>query len=295
LAARGLCELLCLSFTTAETNERFPGVNVSGEAVRVRNPMVRDEAELRRSLVGGLLTAVQTNRSHGAAGLGGFSVGKVFWQNDRPDEGWRLALVVAGEMPQEGLGPRRPPDFADAKGFVESVLDRLRVVERCRWEQPAAGMALHPGKSATLRCDGTLIGVLGCLHPEVEATLGLGDRDWVCELDLDILLTYVPARSRYRELPRFPGVVRDLAIVSDVDFASEQVIDFVRRWGNTLIEDVALFDQYVGAPIPSGKKSLAYSIRYRSSDRTLTDDEVNRVHGDLTVALSRALPIELRQ
>jgi phenylalanyl-tRNA synthetase beta chain len=139
------------------------------------------------------------------------------------------------------------------------------------------------------------VGIVGCLHPDVEAELGGRDGDWVAELDLEKLLTYVPARSRYRELPRFPGVVRDLAIVSDVDFASEQVIDFVRRREHALIEDVALFDQYIGEPIPAGKKSLAYSIRYRSADRTLTDDEVNRVHGELTAALSMALPIELRR
>jgi phenylalanyl-tRNA synthetase beta chain len=139
------------------------------------------------------------------------------------------------------------------------------------------------------------VGVLGCLHPDVEAELGGGASDWICELDLEKLLTYVPARSRYRELPRFPGVVRDLAIVSDVDFASQQVVDFVRHRGDAWIEEVTLFDQYIGEPIPKGKKSLAYSIRYRSADRTLTDDEVNRVHGELTAALSRALPVELRR
>jgi phenylalanyl-tRNA synthetase beta chain len=133
------------------------------------------------------------------------------------------------------------------------------------------------------------------LHPDVEAELGSQPGDWVCELDLEKLLTYVPARSRYQELPRYPGVVRDLAIVSDVDFVSEQVIDFVRRWDNALIEDVTLFDQYIGEPIAAGKKSLAYSIRYRGTDRTLTDDEVNRVHGELTAALSSALPIEFRR
>jgi phenylalanyl-tRNA synthetase beta chain len=294
LAARGLCELLSLSFTTAVLNQRFPGLNVPGECVVVRNPMVRDECELRRSLLGGLLGAVQVNRSYGS-GVAGFSIGKVFWRTDTPREAWRVAFVLAGEMPENGLGPRREPDFVDAKGVAEAILERLQVVERCRWERAPESGSFHPGKSAALVCDGTLVGILGCLHPAVEAELGAGASDWLCELDLEKLLTYVPARSRYRELPRFPGVIRDLAIVSDVDFASQQVVDFVRHRGDPLIEDVALFDQYIGEPIPQGKKSLAYSIRYRSADRTLTDDEVNRVHGELTAALSRALPVELRR
>ena len=73
------------------------------------------------------------------------------------------------------------------------------------------------------------------------------------------------------------------------------VIEFIRTWGNTLVEGVELFDQYVGAPIPAGRKSLAYTIRYRAADRTLTDEEVNRVHAELTAAVMRALPVELRQ
>lgn len=295
LAARGLCELLNLSFTTPRLNQCFPGVNVSGEAVAVRNPMVREESQLRRSLIGGLLAAVQTNRSQGAPGTAGFVIAKVFWRTDAPREGWRLGIVLAGETPDLGLGGRRVPEFTDAKGLVEAVLERLRVADRCRWERATDLPSLHPGKSAAVRCDGEVVGVLGCLHPDVEAELDGRAGDWFAELDLEKLLTYVPARSRYRELPRFPGVVRDLAIVSDVDFASEQVIDFVRGWGSALVEEVALFDQYIGDPIPAGKKSLAYSIRYRSPDRTLTDEEVNRAHGELTAALSSALPIELRR
>jgi phenylalanyl-tRNA synthetase beta chain len=295
LAARGLCELLCLSFTTPQLNHRFPGLNVPGDPIVVRNPMVRDESQLRRSLLGGLLTAVQTNRSQGTSGVAGFSVAKVFWRTDVPREGWRLGIVLARELPEHGLGARRVPEFTDAKGLVDAVLERMRVATRCRWQRASDIGSLHPGKSAAVWCGDELVGVVGCLHPDVEAELGGQDGDWLCELDLEKLLTYVPARSRYQELPRYPGVVRDLAIVSDVDFPSEQVIDFVRRWGNVLIEDVALFDQYIGDPIPAGSKSLAYSIRYRSADRTLTDDEVNRVHGELTAALSTTLPIELRR
>jgi phenylalanyl-tRNA synthetase beta chain len=255
LAARGLCELLNLSFTTPQLNQRFPGLNVSGESVVVRNPMVRDECELRRSLIGGLFGAVQTNRSYGS-GTAGFAIGKVFWRGDLPREAWRLAFVLAGEMPESGLGARREPDFADAKGVAEAVLERLQIAQRCRWERAPESGSFHPGKTTALVCDGSVVGVLGCLHPDVEAELGGSASDWICELDLEKLLTYVPARSRYQELPRFPGVVRDLAIVSDVDFASQQVVDFVRHRGDPLIEDVTLFDQYIGEPIPKGKKSL---------------------------------------
>jgi phenylalanyl-tRNA synthetase beta chain len=137
--------------------------------------------------------------------------------------------------------------------------------------------------------------VLGALHPNVEEELALSEPNCLFELDLEKLLPYSPPRLAFRGLPRFPAVVRDLALVGDQDFSSSRVVEFIREWRSELVEEVALFDEYVGAPIPPGKKSLAYSISYRASDRTLTDEEVNALHSDLTAALQKALPVELRQ
>jgi phenylalanyl-tRNA synthetase beta chain len=294
LVARGLSEFVTFSFNGARANEIFPGLNARGEPVRLLNPMNREEAELRRSLLPGLLEGLRLNRSHGQGGVAAFSIGKVFWKTATVHEAWRLAGMVAGELPRRGLGPRQVATFADAKGVVESICETLRVAPAVRWTRTENG-PFHPGRSATMTCAGERAGTLGVLHPDLEAELQVGDADWLFELDLEKLLTYVPRRLLYRELPRFPAVVRDLAIVSDEDFASEQVIDFVRTWGNALVENVELFDEYAGAPIPAGRKSLAYTIRYRAPDRTLTDEEVNGVHAALTLAITQALAVELRQ
>jgi phenylalanyl-tRNA synthetase beta chain len=110
------------------------------------------------------------------------------------------------------------------------------------------------------------------------------------------VLEYCPARAVFEELPRFPVVVRDVAILTDDRFEADRVVDFVRAWKETdgLIEAVDLFDSYAGETIPAGKKSLAYSISYRASDRTLTDEEVNKVHTRLISALSESLGVTLR-
>ena len=110
------------------------------------------------------------------------------------------------------------------------------------------------------------------------------------------MLQYCPARIVSKDLLRFPAVVRDVAVLTDASFASDQVIHFVREWGaaSQLIEDVYLFDQYGGPPIPAGKQSLAYSISYRAKDRTLTDAEVNEMHTRLIAALRDALHVEPR-
>jgi len=117
----------------------------------------------------------------------------------------------------------------------------------------------------------------------------------VFEIDIEKLLAYCPQQLVFTGLPRFPAVVRDVAVLVDEAFAAEQVVQCVRQWQPTLVEDVALFDAYTGAPIPPGRKSLAYTIAYRAADRTLTDDEVNALQEGLRAMLTRELGVTLRE
>jgi len=125
---------------------------------------------------------------------------------------------------------------------------------------------------------------MGELHPDLSGELEI-PAGWVFELDFDKLLEYAPRRIVTQTLPRFPAVERDLAIVVDRDFASQQVISWINNLGEPLIEHVEVFDQYLGAPIPDGKKSLAYKVSYRAEDKTLTDAEINGLHQNLVQRL----------
>lgn len=301
LAASGLSEAVTVSFTSAHHNAVFPGLGIAGTAVEIANPLARDQSQLRRSLLGGLVDVWRVNRNHGARSVAVFSVGRVFWRADEaPDQGaapreaWRMAALLAGELPHRGLGGTRTADFADVKGVVESVFERLRIERPIRWlrcEEPP----FHPGASATVSCDGERVGVAGALHPDAAFELDIDMPCWLFELDTEKVLPYCPAQLRFVGLPRFPAVARDVALVVDEDFASERVVQFVRQWRAEYVEDVGLFDRYAGPPIPSGKKSLAYTISYRAADRTLTDDEVNGLHAELIRALTTQLGVELRQ
>ena len=125
--------------------------------------------------------------------------------------------------------------------------------------------------------------------------LNINDRQFfLFELDFTILLQYAPRRITVGALPRFPAIERDVALVVGRDFASEQVIRWIKELGEPLIEYVKVFDQYVGAPIPDGKKSLAYKISYRASERTLTDAEVNNLHQSLVERLGNSFGAEQR-
>jgi len=295
LNALGFHEAVFLSFCSPRLNALFPGLERGGSPVAVLNPVTQEEPEMRLSLCPGLIRAVRDNLDQGAANAALFSLGKVFWRGETFHEGMRLAAAFSKRIPTAGLGAAPIGEFADAKGLVEAVLDSLGIVET-RWAPLSDLSAFHMGKTARIEIDGQLVGLVGGLHPAVEEEFGIAGPCWTFELDLDRLLEYCPRQVIYKDLPRFPMVVRDLAVVTQESFASDQVIRFVKAWtgGEQLIEDVYLFDQYVGPPIPAGKKSLAYSISYRASDRTLTDAEVNAVHTRLIAAVHNTLHVEPR-
>jgi phenylalanyl-tRNA synthetase beta chain len=118
---------------------------------------------------------------------------------------------------------------------------------------------------------------VGQLHPDLCDQLEVPPV-LLFELDFEKLLEYAPRQITVHALPRFPAVERDVAIVVDRDFAAQQIVDYFNNLGNALIEHVEVFDEYSGAPIPEGKKSLAFKVSYRAEDRTLTDSEINELH-----------------
>jgi phenylalanyl-tRNA synthetase beta chain len=295
--ALGLNEVVFLSFCSPRLNALFPGLHDSQrQPVRVLNPLTQDDTELRLSLLPGLVRIVRDNLDQGVSRVALFCIGKVFWSAESFAEARRLAGAICPAVPSVGVGSRAAvAQFADVKGILESLFGFVMLPD-VQWKPAAGVVALHPGKTARIEVAGEPIGVLGSLHPALAEEMKLQDPCWLFEVDLDRLLEYSPPRTTYRELSRFPAVLRDVAIVTDESFASDRVVQFVREWNqrSQLIEDVYLFDRYAGPPIPPGKKSLAYSLSYRAADRTLTDAEVNAAHGQLIAALKDALHVETR-
>lgn len=296
VAGQGLHEAVFLAFASAETNRLFPGIDPEPRSVRIVNPLTQDDTELRRSLCGQLVRAVRDNLAYGATRVALFSIGKVFWRDDEFREAWRVAGVVCRGFPGTGLGRRDEVELVDIKGVVDGLCEHLGV-PAMTWQVESDRPAFHPGQTAAvIGPHGGTVGIAGALHPGVQDALDVGPRCWLFELDLTALLQYFPPRVKFAELPRFPAVVRDVAFVVDDDFASDRLTRFLRGGAGAgdLVEEVLLFDQYVGAPIPSGKKSLAYTVSYRAADRTLTDAEVSEVHARLIAAAVEALHVDLR-
>ncbi len=297
LAEEGLTEVVNLPFTTESLNVSFPGIDHrAAGAVSVLNPLAKESAEMRHSLIPGLAENLRLNLAFKARSFHAFHVGKVFYvtANREIAERTCVAGLMHGPRPRRGLrhGDENPVDFFQCKGIVESVLELFHMGNSATWAA-AQTVSLHPGKSAKLLCRETPLGYLGELHPDIAQQLELPSF-FLFELDFEKLLEYAPARITINRLPRFPAVERDVALVVDRDFAAQQVIHWIKSLGETLIEHVEVFDQYLGAPIPEGKKSLAYKISYRAEDRTLTDTEINELHQRLVEQLGKTFGAERR-
>ena len=298
LVAEGLSEMVTLAFVDAAVNDVLPGlVGLASRSVAVANPLSSEFGQLRRSPLAGLVRAVRLNVSRGATGVAAFELGKGYGLGPQGEHREPRAITIAlwGHWPPRGLERSGPAvDFFDLKGVVSNLLAGVgHADEVVRWQAASDVAFLHPGKAARIEIAGQTVGLAGALHPTVMQVCDLPGELWVAELDFEGVASYRPPAAP-RPIPRFPAVNRDIAVVVDESFEAEAIRDEVRRMEEPLIESVRVFDCYRGAPIPAGKKSLAYAIGYRALDRTLTDDEVNAVHDRLRERLRRRFTLEFR-
>jgi phenylalanyl-tRNA synthetase beta chain len=298
MVGAGLTELRTIGFIAPSDNQRYPGMG--GEAVRVTNPLSAELSELRLSLVPGLLGALRFNLNREATAFHAFEIGKVFSTRDgAPTEHQRLAAISYGDYALGAVGqPAVAAGFLTLKGVLEQWFAALGVGRHVGFDpiEESEYRFLHPGRAARVRFNGQPIGYLGELHPGEAIRVELSAPCVLTELDLRDLITYgfLP-RQEIAVPPKYPAIRRDLALVVDRDVLADQVIAALRESAPPLLESVEVFDVYEGGTMAPGKKSMALACRYRGKDRTLTDEEVNRAHQELTEKARGRLGAELRQ
>ncbi len=298
MVGAGLTEVKTLAFTAQADNQRYPGIG--GEAVPVTNPLSAELGQLRLSLIPGLLSALRFNLNRQAAAFHAFEIGKVFvMHGGEASEHELLAAISYGDFALGAVGqPATTASFWTLKGILEQWFVALGMAARVEFE--AVGEAehpfLHPGRAARVLFDGKAIGYLGELHPAETIRLELTNPCVLTELDLAHFVAYgFQPHQQVTAPPRYPAVRRDLALVVERDISAARVIAAIKEVASPLLESVEVFDVYEGGSIAPGKKSMALACRYRGKDRTLTDEEVNRTHGELVEGARRRLGAELRQ
>ena len=291
LVARGYQEAITYSFIDPKLFEQFsPGV----KPLMLANPISSDMAAMRVSLWPGLVQALQHNLNRQQDRVRLFESGLRFvGQLDGLKQEPMLAGVVCGTRLPEGWAQGRDTvDFFDVKADVEALLAQAGAAQAFTFV-PGEHPALHPGQTARIERDGREVGYLGALHPELVKTLGLDRPVFVFEL---ILAEIAEGRlPKFKELSRFPEVRRDLALLANVEVASQDVLAVIRENAGEWLTDLRLFDVYQGKGIDPHRKSLAVGLTWQHPSRTLNDDEVNSTTQDILTSLEQRLNATLRK
>jgi len=270
LIAGGLREISTYSFIGSKAIDtlNLESDDERRNSIALLNPLGDEYSTMRTQLVTSMLTVLATNynRKNPRARL--FEVSKIFVPKSLP------VVEQPLEVPAFSVGLYgEGDDFFVLKGIVESVLNifcKGYTFERSNQNY------LHPGRQANAVLGDEILAVLGEVHPTVAGNYGIDTRAFVAEIALDKLLNLPENAVIFKSLPKFPAVQRDIALLCDVDITAATLEEAIRLGAGNLCEKVELFDVYTGSQIPSGKKSVAYSLSLRSAESTLTDEIIDR-------------------
>lgn len=286
LVALGSDEILTYSFVSPRGIDKInePKDSAKHNFVKILNPLGEETSVMRTTLIPNMLDVVATNVSHRVEELSVFELGHIF----------EAAIVEPNQLDRLCIGMYgKGKDFFTLKGMVETVFEKIGFAGY-EIEPENNNTTFHPGRCAKIVYNNKNIGTLGELHPDVIENYDLGQRVYVAEIDVDSVFANSDETALYKPLPKYPSTSRDIALVVKDNIYVKQIDDIISANGRGLIEDFKLFDVYTGDQIEKGYKSIAYSITYRSKDRTLTDEDVAKVHDKILSELSEKLDANLR-
>lgn len=294
LEGSGLMQAITYSLTNDAKAGQF-ALHIR-EPIRLIMPMSEERSNLRLSIIPQLLEALSYNSARQNDSLAFYEVGSVFLKEENqelPSEHEHIAGAVTGLWNSHPWqGEKKPVDFFVVKGILEGLFEELGVSEHITFRQ-AEREGMHPGRTAEILLDDTVIGFAGQVHPEVQKAMDLNET-YVFEIEAAPLFNYDLPALQYTAIPRYPSITRDIALVVDQQAKAGELKSIIKEAGGKLLKEVSIFDLYEGEHMEPGKKSLAYSLKYFDPERTLTDDEVVKAHNKVLEAVKAKAGAELR-
>lgn len=290
LFCRGVDEILTYSFVSEKELDK---INVSETSllrnqVKLINPLGEEFSTMRTTLLPSLLEVLSRNYNRKIKAARLFEIGNTFIPKEVPivqEPIEKKALVIGTYGEKE--------DFYALKGIVDALLSGLNI-EGYHYEKEAHHPSFHPGRCANVIWNGHVLGTLGELHPIVLDNFNIGARAYAADLDFNMILQLTKETPRFKAIPKYPAIERDMAVVVKEEVESFAIEALVKEACGDLFESITWFDLYRGPQIGEGYKSLAYALTFRAPDRTLTDDEINPLFEKTLQVLSEKVGAQLR-
>lgn len=258
------------------------------QAITIANPLGEDFSVMRTVSLNGILTSLATNYNRRNKNVKLYELGNIYLPKalpltELPDERMQLTFGFYGEG-----------DFYTLKGVLEELFDCVGMHKKEEYDPNAGKTFLHPGRQALIKYEGTVIGYLGEVHPEVLDNYGIGTRAYVAVLDMPSLIPFTTFDRKYEGIAKFPAVSRDISMVVPKAILAGQIEHLIEQRAGKILESYELFDIYEGSQIKEGYKSVAYSITFRAKDRTLEENDISAAMKKILNGLEQ-MGIELRQ
>ena len=260
------------------------------EALKLLDPITEDRNTLRYSMIPSLLKIYEYNRAREQKDISIFEIGKGFYKKAEVyGEDTKLCALMSGKY-SLGLNNTKNVDFYTIKGVVEEVLDYLGYAGRYMLAKQEMPKEMHPGQSAYINVNGTNVGIIGKLHPTVTK-----EDVYVFEINLNELFQKKVGKMKYKEISKFPSIKKDIAFVVDNNLISKDIEKVIKSAGGSLLTEIEVFDVYTGTNIADDKKSIAYSLTFTDTKKTLTDEEINNLMEKVIENVSKKFDAEIRK
>lgn len=279
MLAQGMYEIMTYSFVSPKQYDkiRLPKDDPKRQSVVIRNPLGEDTSIMRTNAIPSMMDILSKNYNNRNGAVSLYEIGNEYIPVEGellPDEVPNLVLGMYGD----------DKDFFTLKGVVENLLD-TQAIREYDVDAKSDDPTFHPGRCAVLSKDGEEFGIIGEVHPLVCANYGINTRVYVGKLKLRKLFAMMDTQRSYVPMPKFPASTRDLALLCDDALPVMTMEKAIKAAAGKILEKIELFDVYKGSQIAQGKKSVAFNISMRASDRTLTDEEVNGAMSKILKAL----------
>ena len=289
MVSLGLNETLSMIFTSDKEAKKYTTDDF--EVVKLLDPLAEERNALRYSLIPSMVKIYEYNKARENKDVCIFEIGKGFYKKQEEyGENQKIVALMTGKY-YLGVGNSANVDFYVIKGVVEELLNFLGYENRYTIEMPdQIPNEFHKGQTANINVNGQIVGIVGKLHPEVTK-----DDVYVMEINLDKLLSKRVGKMKYKEISKFPNVKKDVAFVMKKYIPSVEVEKVIKKAGGKLLTNIEVFDVYTGENIGKDEKSVAYSLTFNDSKKTLTEEEITKIFENIIANVEKLNDVFLRK